>query len=239
VDSNWNKPAFCREFDCPIFTTINDTHTSEWETRVYSGGTFVRTVVQGRSLSLAEWIGYHRLFRYINGHNDRNERISMTVPILTKVKPGLAKNHYIVHFFLPYALQSSAPLPLAGSHVELVEYKGEFKVAVKTFGGYGWNIMDELEELQDGLDHYNIHYNPHSWFFAGYNSPVDVFNRHNEVWLQLTDKSHHNNHRDENRLERWRKLREKALEEVNSFRENLEESAMQTPLFKLLRDQWN
>ncbi len=49
-------------------------------------------------------IGFQRLFSYISGANDDQERIEMTSPVVTTVrldKDNLFKNDYTVSFFLP------------------------------------------------------------------------------------------------------------------------------------------
>jgi hypothetical protein len=179
----WNPPFFCRNLDCPIFLSpTNDTH--EFETRTYTGGTFVKTCITGRSLVAAQAAGYKRLWSYMNGDNDKNMKIPRTVPILTRIRPSLAHNSYSMLFFLPYAMQENAPTP-NDDRVKLVHYNEHLTVAVRSFDGFGVDVLDELQSLQDILEQENTFYNPHTWWYAIYDNLSRTKDRHNEVWLQI------------------------------------------------------
>lgn len=184
--SAWTKPWFCHEYDCPVFQSVNETQA--WETRVYSGGKFVRTEAVGRSMMVAEWGSFRKLFNYIQGANEAALKIQMTVPVITRIEPNLARNRYATHFFLPYVHQKDAPQP-TDSSVQLVDYDGDFKVAVRSFSGFGSDVLDQLQQLQDLLDANKVSYDPHCWFHAGYDKPTKLTHRHNEVWLRLTGSS--------------------------------------------------
>jgi len=216
----WQSPWFCHDLDCPVYSSVND--TNDFETRVYHGGTFVRTSIMGRSLAVAELTGYNPLYNYMHGHNEANMKIPMTTPVITSVKPNLANNVYTIHFFLPYSLQKNPPTPL-DSKVELIHYNNDFTVAVRSFEGYGLDLLDQLQQLQDTLDSNEVSYNPHKWFFAGYDKPTRINNRHNEVWLNLSSKH-------ENYLHRIREWTTKAKEVKNK----VEETIAETPLSSLL-----
>merc|ERR1739843_82386 len=46
------------------------------------------TTVTGKNMDSAGSEAFMRLFRYISGDNERNEKIEMTVPVLASVVPG-------------------------------------------------------------------------------------------------------------------------------------------------------
>ncbi len=118
----------------------------------------------------------------------------MTVPLLTQIRPGLAINQYTVQLFLPYLYQfsslSSPPEP-TNKNLELIHYKGNFTVAVRSFDGFGLDVKEELLKLQEILKNENSSdsYDPHRWFYAVYNAPWRIQNRHNEVWLVLNSQA--------------------------------------------------
>lgn len=226
--SCWTKPWFCHDQDCPVFRSLND--TQQWETRVYEGGTFIRTKIIGRSLAKAEFIGFQRLMDYMNGNNQANMKLDQTVPVITRIKPNLASNEYTIHIFLPYSHQKDAPLP-NDQTVELIHYNQEFPVAVRSFEGFGLDVLDQLQALQDILESNSAQYNSHTWFFAGYDKLTRLTNRHNEVWLHLKQNNKNSNKYNNKKEE----LIEQAKQAFMQQKDKIEEDILTSPLQELLK----
>lgn len=154
---------------------------------------------------------FRELFKYISGVNDRGEEINMTRPVTTL--HHVERKDYLGNveiqemcFYLPEAYQSehehedagpsprhialTAPKPLENSKV-FIHIRPEMEVYVRTFGGYAINSdtweahKKALEDDLIGKPHHD-----HEFFTVGYNSPMHLFNRRNEVWIQSVEPGH-------------------------------------------------
>merc|ERR1712179_711696 len=64
----WEKPAFCRTNDCPVYDLVE---TAEgYEKRSYKAGQWVSTEIEDIDYPESNPM-FMRLFRYISGTNDR------------------------------------------------------------------------------------------------------------------------------------------------------------------------
>ncbi|XP_035693369.1 heme-binding protein 2-like isoform X1 [Branchiostoma floridae] len=155
----------------------------DYEERKYEGARWTSTTIPDIEHRTAVSTGFRRLFKYISGHNEKQVRIPMTVPVLTKVEPGDGQTDFMVSFFAPHAdqaegtAQPSDPEVFNNSLPEMTAY-------VKTFSGYAkdedWTKQAEL--LAKSLDNDGKKYHKDFYYTAGYNSPFKPINRHNEVW---------------------------------------------------------
>jgi len=154
---------------------------------------------------------FKQLFKYISGVNDRGEEINMTRPVTTL--HHVERKDYLGNveiqemcFYLPEAYQPqhqhedagpsprhialAPPKPLENSKV-FIHTRPEMEVYVRTFGGYAIN-QDTWEShkkaLQDDL--IGKSYDDNEYFTVGYNSPMHLFNRRNEVWIQCLEPGH-------------------------------------------------
>lgn len=69
-------------------------------------------------------------------------------------------------------------------------YLNEIKsmtVGVISFDGFGEDdvVISKASELNKLLAQTGLYYDRNNWFFAGYDPPFRVNNRHNEVWIQI------------------------------------------------------
>merc|ERR1712224_872270 len=81
------SPWFYHGLEGPSFTEKNQT-SSGLEIRSYPESYWTATTVTGKNMDSAGSEAFMRLFRYISGDNERNEKIEMTVPVLASVVPG-------------------------------------------------------------------------------------------------------------------------------------------------------
>merc|ERR1711976_654039 len=127
---------------------------------------------------------FWKLFNYISGKNQNNQKIEMTVPVNTKMQ--ILENDRLnkrMCFYIPKEFQSSPPEP-TDSDVRIVDIESH-DVIVKRFSGYvmqdslwlkhAQNFREELREA--GVTGYDLSYVT----TAGYDSPMTVWNRRNEV----------------------------------------------------------
>eukprot|EP00205_Picochlorum_sp_RCC944_P001695 CAMPEP_0182605654 /NCGR_PEP_ID=MMETSP1330-20130603/608_1 /TAXON_ID=464278 /ORGANISM="Picochlorum sp., Strain RCC944" /LENGTH=143 /DNA_ID=CAMNT_0024823709 /DNA_START=321 /DNA_END=752 /DNA_ORIENTATION=- len=131
---------------------------------------------------------FMRLFRYISGANERNQKIEMTVPVLASVQPGqgpFCKENFTYHFYLPREFQKDPPKP-TDPRVTNVEVDA-LNVAVLSYPGWSNEnkVISHGKELFEFLKQDNVTYTSENYFTAGYDSPFRLTDRHNEVWVQV------------------------------------------------------
>ncbi|KAI8510414.1 Heme-binding protein 2 [Branchiostoma belcheri] len=177
------------KLDCPNYKVV--TSTADYEERLYEAARWTSTTIPDMEHRSAASTGFRRLFKYITGHNEKNIKIPMTAPVITKVEPGdgpFCKTDFTVSFFAPYADQAegtpkpSDPEVFNNSLPEMTAY-------VRTFSGYAkdedWT--KQAETLAKSLDEAGKNYHKDHYYTAGYNSPFKPINRHNEVWFIKSD----------------------------------------------------
>merc|ERR1712088_1229148 len=157
-------------------------------------------------------IMFRRLFKYISGVNQERKEIEMTRPVSTlhkEVKEDSLGNleMLLMCFYLPSEYQPnhshphketkpapvarhashSAPTPMEDSRVEILT-RPEIDVYVRTFDGFAltadtWERQRQI--LLDDLIGKRV--KDDEWFCNMYNTPMEMTNRRNEVWVQADD----------------------------------------------------
>ncbi|KAF5840706.1 regulatory factor, effector binding domain-containing protein [Dunaliella salina] len=185
--TSWEKPAFCRDLDCPPFSTLKTLGSDGGvELRKYSPGQWVSTDISGVSYKEAMRKGFMTLFGYISGANADGRKIEMTAPVKTKLKPGPGPlcQEFTVSFFLPYEYQDGgAPEP--SEKGVYLESTPSFEVYVRSYGGFSSeeSIIEEAGRVISELDKAGEKYETSTWFAAGYDAPFRLTDRHNEIWI--------------------------------------------------------
>ncbi|XP_048733056.2 heme-binding protein 2-like [Ostrea edulis] len=181
-----NLPGFCNNLDCPRFSVLQ-TFKAGYELRQYEASKWVMTNLTTMVFTDADDKAmFDKLFYYISGNNSIHSKIPMTAPVLREVFHGpgpTCESTFMTHFMIPFSLQSNTPAP-TDPHVYIRDLP-VMKVFVRTFGGRpaAEDYMNELQTLADQIGT-SARYESAYYFFAGYDSPYKVSNRHNEVWLK-------------------------------------------------------
>lgn len=134
---------------------------------------------------------FGELFKYISGVNKEGKKISMTAPVSTHHKIIERNNlgdleEVEMCFYIPAEHQANPPQPLESSPV-FVHTRPTMRVYAHRFGGHpisadDWTEQHELlEALTMGKKTHQDEY-----FTNGYDSPMQMFNRRNEVWMEDT-----------------------------------------------------
>jgi hypothetical protein len=197
VKGGWeDAPWYCHGLDCPSFT--NSTVDGMLEVRSYDAFYWASTDIETFSITEASNIGFQRLFDYISGANEGNVEISMTSPVLNQVQPGAGPNcnsTFTVSFFVPYMYQEDPnTIPKPTNPEVYIKHYEPLHVAIAVYDGYavGPKIIEEAAGLESAVEEssdvgIDINYKG-GWFFAGYDSPYHLNNRHNENWQPVVDK---------------------------------------------------
>ncbi|XP_078612516.1 heme-binding protein 2-like isoform X2 [Branchiostoma floridae x Branchiostoma japonicum] len=181
-------PAFCNKLECPKYSTVKT--TKDYEERIYKAAKWTSTIVSGMEYNPAVSEGFMKLFSYIEGNNMKKAVIPMTAPVATKVEHGqgpYCKTNFTVSFFVPFADQADPPEPSAAD--VFTNPLPQMTAFVKSFGGFAkekdWT--ETAQALAESLDNATISYHKDFYYTAGYNSPFQLFDRHNEVWFIKAD----------------------------------------------------
>lgn len=179
------KPDWCHDKDCPHFQVVGK-HLG-YEERQYAASSWVATPVNDLKFELAVTKGFKQLFSYIDGDNEGDVKLNMTVPVTTRFLPlqGFRKSeeNYTVAFYLPDDKQANPPKP-ANEKVHIVKVDAH-NAYVAAWGGYAFEsgILERAAQLASDLKRDNVPFIEDMFFFASYDLPQQVRHRHNEVWL--------------------------------------------------------
>lgn len=126
--------------------------------------------------------GFSKLFQYISGKNDKNQKMAMTTPVHMSSK----NNKSTMEFVLPskYSLDNvAAP---KDKNIEVYNSKPGYYAAI-TFGGYSntEKVKKNHSSLLKTLQAENLKILDSQPVVLSYNSPYKVFNRRNEVLVEV------------------------------------------------------
>ena len=152
----------------------------EFEVRSYEATLFTSVKLASDKYEESSSKGFRILAGYIFGGNERNEKISMTSPVTMSLEDSMT-----MMFMVPKKLKKEE-LPRPNQpEIEFKQVPAK-KMAAISFGG--WANDEKIEkyknQLIEHLDAKDINY-ANRFYFFGYNSPYEVFNRRNEVLVEL------------------------------------------------------
>ncbi|MEM9823417.1 MAG: heme-binding protein [Bacteroidota bacterium] len=152
----------------------------DFEIRDYESTLFSTVKLSEGEYEKASGNGFSILAGYIFGDNERNESIAMTSPVAMSLEDSMT-----MMFMVPkqYTLETLPKPNQTGINFQQEPAK---TVAAITFGG--WSDNEKIEQHKDrlvaALDAEGLTYSDR-FYFLGYNPPFEVFNRRNEVIVEL------------------------------------------------------
>lgn len=177
------KPRFCGRRSCPRFITV----ARKWgyDVRCYWYSTWAVTAADKVDQKQFK-DEFRRLYNYIRGSNMDHKKMAMTVPVLTRMKYNITdhKTTSGLGFYVPTRCNHTAPAP-TDTKVKIMKLP-KFCAYVRSFSGYTMGrtklMYQNLFRLSKALKRDGKSYQPGLSMFAGYNSPMQLLFRHNEVW---------------------------------------------------------
>lgn len=159
---------------------IVDKKYDKFEIRTYEASLFTSVKLPIKNYKEASGKGFSILAGYIFGGNERKEKISMTSPVAMSLEDSMT-----VMFMVPKKFKKETLPQPNQSQIEFREEPAK-TVAAITFDGWANDekIEKYKEKLKVALDAEGITYTNRFYFF-GYNPPYEVFNRKNEVIVEL------------------------------------------------------
>jgi len=133
---------------------------------------------------------FRKLFRYISGANEPGSKISMTVPVSTRVTNTVTDQGNVIKeemgFYVPTEHQDTTPAPKAETDVNIVT-RPVMVAFVRGFGGYAkdedWIQQRDLliNDLKSRDDFHQI--DTETYFRQGFDAPFKFWGRKNEVFV--------------------------------------------------------
>ncbi len=125
---------------------------------------------------------FSKLFQYISGNNEKNEKIAMTTPVYMTEQKGKTT----MEFVLPAKYsKDNAALP-KDKDITVYSSKPGYYAAIR-FGGYSNSdkVNTHHKKLLEKIKENNISIVSNKPIALSYNSPYKVFNRRNEVLVEI------------------------------------------------------
>ena len=155
-----------------------------FEIRNYEATLFTSVQMNGNKYKQSSSKGFSILAGYIFGGNQKNEKIAMTSPVSMSLDDSRT-----MMFMVPKKFnKETLPKP----NEPKIEFREEpaKTVAAITFGGWvnDEKIAEYKQKLIAALNVEGIKHN-NRFYFLGYNPPFEVFNRKNEIIVELENKA--------------------------------------------------
>ena len=152
----------------------------EFEIRKYEATLFTSVKVPSSDYKKSSGQGFSILAGYIFGQNEQQEKIAMTAPVAMTLEDSMT-----MMFMVPKE-RKKANLPEPDDkQIKFTEVPAK-RVAAIGFGG--WANDEKIKKYKakliaaleaEGIEHTD------RFYFLGYNAPFEVFNRKNEVIVDL------------------------------------------------------
>lgn len=151
-----------------------------FEIRNYEATLFTSVQLSGNKYKDASSKGFSLLAGYIFGGNKENEKIAMTSPVAMSLEDSMT-----MMFMVPKKFNKETLPEPNQSQIKFREEPAK-TIAAISFGG--WANDEKIEKykqkLKSALDTEKIAYT-NRFYFLGYNPPYEVFNRKNEIIVEL------------------------------------------------------
>jgi len=155
-----------------------------FETRTYEATLFTSVQLTTSNYKESSSKGFSILAGYIFGGNDTKEKIAMTSPVSMSLDTTMT-----MMFMVPKKYKKETLPQPNESDIEFKEEPAK-TVAAISFGGWANDekIASYKQQLIAALDSEGIKYT-NRFYFLGYNAPFEVFNRKNEIIVELANET--------------------------------------------------
>ncbi|XP_062388841.1 heme-binding protein 2-like [Sardina pilchardus] len=182
--------SFCSESDECLLYNLTCKGVG-YEVRRYEATKWASVEVESVFMEMAISKAFWKLFRYIMGSNEAGIKIDMAAPVIIKGPDSRSmwqSSGFTINFLLPSTYQlNQAPVPKPiDSAVSIIETP-DMQVYVKSYGGWMSFISSRMQSraLRSAMDAAGASYVRGYHYDVGYNSPMKMTNRHNEVWYAV------------------------------------------------------
>ena len=151
-----------------------------FEIRTYDAALFTSVKLNSNNYKNESSKGFSILAGYIFGGNDKKQKIAMTSPVTMSLEDSMT-----MMFMVPKKFNKETLPKPKNSQIKFKQVPKK-TVAAISFGG--WANDKKIEKYKqklitalktEGISHTN------KFYFFGYNPPYEVFNRRNEIIVEL------------------------------------------------------
>lgn len=155
---------------------------TKFEIRKYPEMILATTKLGGDSYSNNSSKGFRNVASYIFGGNNENKQISMTSPVMSSIEDSMSMS-----FIMPSEYKLSE-LPTPNNKNVKLSIQPERTIAVITFSGFAndYDIKYYTKILKEQLIIVGLEASG-KVYFQGYDPPFKLFNRTNEIAIELTN----------------------------------------------------
>ncbi len=152
------------------------------EIRQYPAMVIAQTQLSQSSMDNNMNNGFRNIAGYIFGGNDQNQKIAMTAPVVMKMSDTAT-----MYFMMPKKY-SVNQLPKPNSNNVKILEESSRVLAVIRYGGFSSEkkIEKYQKQLAEVISQNNLK-TKGPYMYMGYNAPWDVFNRRNEVAIEVVE----------------------------------------------------
>ena len=178
--SQYKTNKMVSETETPKYEVIKS--FDKFEVRKYPKMILATTKLVGESYSKNSSKGFRNVASYIFGGNDENKQISMTSPVIASIEDSMTMS-----FIIPSQYELNE-LPLPDNNNVEIEIQPERLMAIISFSGFAndYDIKYYTKILKDELIKEGITADG-KIYFQGYDPPFKLFNRTNEVAIELSE----------------------------------------------------
>jgi effector-binding domain-containing protein len=152
------------------------------EIRQYPAMVIAQTQLSQSSVDNNMNNGFRTIAGYIFGGNDQNQKIAMTAPVVMKMSDTAT-----MYFMMPKKY-SVNQLPKPNSNNVKILEESSRVLAVIRYGGFSSEkkIEKYQKKLAEVISQNNLK-TKGPYMYMGYNAPWDVFNRRNEIAIEVVE----------------------------------------------------
>ncbi|KAK9811330.1 hypothetical protein WJX72_001947 [[Myrmecia] bisecta] len=182
-----DQPWFCHDADCPSFQ-VDKRVGDYYEIRSYPETKWAGIIEAGSKFELAISKGFASLYRYFDGANDQSKKMPMTEPVLSRIKPvngfRTSETNYTISFYLLDEFQKQDPPKPTNNAIKVFTLPAS-KIYMTAFGGFATEgaILKTAAGLLEHLKKDKLPVQEDYFYFASYDPPTRIKERHNEVWF--------------------------------------------------------
>jgi hypothetical protein len=171
----WNSQRNIETYDYKVVKQYDN-----FEIRTYEPTLFTSVQLSTSAYKESSSKGFSILAGYIFGGNNKNEKIAMTSPVSMSLDSTMT-----MMFMVPKKFQKETLPKPNESKIKFIEEPAKTVAAIR-FGGWANDetISKYKKELIAALDSKDIKYT-NRFYFLGYNAPYELFNRKNEIIIEL------------------------------------------------------
>jgi hypothetical protein len=157
-----------------------DKKYKDFEIRSYEATLFTSVNMSGNKYKESSSKGFSVLAGYIFGGNKKNEKIAMTSPVAMSLGDSTT-----MMFMVPKKFnKETLPQP----NESQIKFREEPAKTVAAISFSGWANDEKIEKFKQqlitALNAEGIKFS-NRFYFLGYNAPFEVFNRKNEIIVEL------------------------------------------------------